>query len=395
VRASGPELGWRLLRGRKLTQWVARLAALGVAVGTAAMLVVLAGFNGLEAMVRSAYDGIHAPYTLSPAQGQHALIDLDSLRTMPEVAGLSAVVSQKALVRSDKREVLVELWGVDSAFATLSPWCANLLRGDGDSLLELDGLYAGSGVADQLLLDFSQGPDLVELLWPQAGLEDFQRQIAPVRGTFALHPQVDFAYALMPLEDLMALNPLADSAERSQVLVWPTKDAEGRDLRAALEASAPGWIAERPEEREQAMFQVLRSEGLVTTAILGFIVLIASLGLYAAASLIIIEKQGQRAMLAALGMPAEQIRAAFTWSGIWLSILGAFSGFALGAAVVGAQAKWGLLQLGDGYLVNAYPVRWDLAQSLAVLVLVGLIGSCLAWLAGRQAGSDTRLLRSA
>jgi ABC-type lipoprotein release transport system permease subunit len=35
-------LGWRLLRGRKLTQWVARLAALGVAVGTAAMLVVLA-----------------------------------------------------------------------------------------------------------------------------------------------------------------------------------------------------------------------------------------------------------------------------------------------------------------------------------------------------------------
>jgi lipoprotein-releasing system permease protein len=100
-------------------------------------------------------------------------------------------------------------------------------------------------------------------------------------------------------------------------------------------------------------------------------------------------------MLAALGMPAEQIRAAFTWSGIWLSILGAFSGFALGAAVVGAQAKWGLLQLGDGYLVNAYPVRWDLAQSLAVLVLVGLIGSCLAWLAGRQAGSDTRLLRSA
>ena len=133
MRASGPELGWRLLRGRKLTQWVARLAALGVAVGTAAMLVVLAGFNGLETMVRSAYDGIHAPYTLSPAQGQHALIDLDSLRAMPEVAGLSAVVSQKALVRSDKREVLVELWGVDSAFATLSPcWytasCSSCIR---------------------------------------------------------------------------------------------------------------------------------------------------------------------------------------------------------------------------------------------------------------------------
>ena len=66
MRASGPQLGWRLLRGRKLTQWVARLAALGVAVGTAAMLVVLAGFNGLESMVRAAYEGMHAPYTLSP-----------------------------------------------------------------------------------------------------------------------------------------------------------------------------------------------------------------------------------------------------------------------------------------------------------------------------------------
>jgi lipoprotein-releasing system permease protein len=387
-------LGWRLLRGRKLTQWVARLAALGVAVGTAAMLVVLAGFNGLESMVRAAYEGMHAPYTLSPTEGIHREVDLEALRALPEVAGLSTVVSQKALVRSEEREVLVELWGVDSNFAALSPWAAQLVRGDGDTIAELDGLYLGTGASGQLMVDFSLGPDPVELLWPQAGLEDFQRSIALVRGTFSVHPQIDYAFGIMPMAELRALRPLADSGQVSHVLVWPSDGASG-DLRAILATAAPGWTPERPEEREEAMFRVLRSEGLATTAILGFIVLLASLGLYAAASLIILEKQGQRAMLAALGMPADRIRAAFTWSGIWLTLIGAILGFTLGAAVVAAQAQWGLLKLGEGYVVDAYPVQWSVVQSLAVLALVVVIGGLLSWLAGRQAGSDTKLLRSA
>jgi lipoprotein-releasing system permease protein len=394
VRASGPQLGWRLLRGRKLTQWVARLAALGVAVGTAAMLVVLAGFNGLESMVRAAYEGMHAPYTLSPTEGIHREVDLEALRALPEVAGLSTVVSQKALVRSEEREVLVEIWGVDSNFAALSPWAAQLVRGDGDTIAELDGLYLGTGASGQLMVDFSRGPDPVELLWPQAGLEDFQRSFALVRGTFSIHPQIDYAFGIMPMAELRALRPLADSGQVSHVLVWPSDGASG-DLRAILATAAPGWTPERPEEREEAMFRVLRSEGLATTAILGFIVLLASLGLYAAASLIILEKQGQRAMLAALGMPADRIRAAFTWSGIWLTLIGAILGFTLGAAVVAAQAQWGLLKLGEGYVVDAYPVQWSVVHSLAVLALVVVIGGLLSWLAGRHAGSDTKLLRSA
>jgi lipoprotein-releasing system permease protein len=100
-------------------------------------------------------------------------------------------------------------------------------------------------------------------------------------------------------------------------------------------------------------------------------------------------------MLAALGMPADRIRAAFTWSGIWLTLIGAILGFTLGAAVVAAQAQWGLLKLGEGYVVDAYPVQWSVVQSIAVLALVVVIGGLLSWLAGRQAGSDTKLLRSA
>jgi hypothetical protein len=54
-----------------------------------------------------------------------------------------------------------------------------------------------------------------------------------------------------------------------------------------------------------------------------------------------------------------------------------------------------LLQLGEGYVVDAYPVHWDWTEALAVWVLVAGLGTLLSWLASRQAGSDTRLLRSA
>ena len=55
-------------------------------------------------------------------------------------------------------------------------------------------------------------------------------------------------------------------------------------------------------------------------------------------------------------------------------------------------------QMACGTLIGAlvgFVESVSVAQSLAVFALVVVIGGLLSWLAGRQAGSDTKLLRSA
>ena len=53
------KLGWRYLLGRRLSNGVTRAAAAGICVGTAAMIIVLSAFNGLESLVKSSFEEIH------------------------------------------------------------------------------------------------------------------------------------------------------------------------------------------------------------------------------------------------------------------------------------------------------------------------------------------------
>ena len=50
------KLGWRYLFGRRLSNGVTRAATAGISVGTAAMIIVLSAFNGLEKLIKSYKD---------------------------------------------------------------------------------------------------------------------------------------------------------------------------------------------------------------------------------------------------------------------------------------------------------------------------------------------------
>ncbi len=57
------------MRGRTLSTYVTWAAAAGVAVGTAAMIVVLSAFNGLEALVMETYASVHPDVTITSTEG--------------------------------------------------------------------------------------------------------------------------------------------------------------------------------------------------------------------------------------------------------------------------------------------------------------------------------------
>ena len=56
------KLGWRYLLWRRLSNGVTRAASAGICVGTAAMIIVLSAFNGLESLVKSSFEEILRTY---------------------------------------------------------------------------------------------------------------------------------------------------------------------------------------------------------------------------------------------------------------------------------------------------------------------------------------------
>ena len=73
---------------RRLSGTVTRSAAAGIMVGTAAMMVVLSAFNGLENLIRQNYDIVHPHVSILPLDGTGLAWDeaLDALLAHPDIA---------------------------------------------------------------------------------------------------------------------------------------------------------------------------------------------------------------------------------------------------------------------------------------------------------------------
>lgn len=116
----------RYLLAKKSTQainiisWVSMGA---IAVGAAALIVVLSVFNGFEGLVKSLYSSFYPQIKVSPEAGKTMLVPpekLDSLIQLLEVKKVARTLEEKALLKYNNEKMIVELKGVDTNYAKVT-----------------------------------------------------------------------------------------------------------------------------------------------------------------------------------------------------------------------------------------------------------------------------------
>ena len=122
---------------------------------------------------------------------------------------------------------------------------------------------------------------------------------------------------------------------------------------------------------------------------LAFILLIASFNVISTLSMLIIEKKDNLATLRSLGATTGSLRRIFLWEGWLISALGGVAGLIAGTVLCLAQQTWGFVKLnGDPseLIINAYPVRVNIADLLVVFALVLVIGFVVGFVTSRFVG---------
>lgn len=125
----------------------------------------------------------------------------------------------------------------------------------------------------------------------------------------------------------------------------------------------------------------MKTEKWAIYFILTFILIVASFNVIGSLTMLIIEKKKDISVLRSMGTDMVSIRKIFLIEGWAISIIGAFTGLALGAFICWLQQTFGLIQLkGSGsFVLDAYPVQMVLADFLLVLLTVIGIGYFAAW----------------
>ena len=388
----------RYLRGRGSANAVpllSRISMLAIAVVSAALIVIFSVLNGFTEVIESTYTAFYPDVRMTPASGKFFTPRpqlLDSIAHLPGITAVAPVLEDNALASNDEDQIIVTLKGVDSHYFAVNNVKTYIEYGD-DTVVDaaLPTTLVGKGIAARLGLDPNNDFSHVQLHYPNSKsgnlLSNPANAVSSLEartgGVFRVQGDFDEQYVLAPLPAVQHL--LQEDDRISAIEIKAAGNAE-KIKRSLQTLAGSGFKVETRYEQNHTLYGVMRTEKWATYAILLFVLLIASVNMIGALALLVLEKQRDAVILKAMGARRSTIRNIFLAEGAMWAAIGGGIGLLLGWLVCLAQQKFGLVKLGDNFLIKNYPVSMHLSDFVVVMMTVMGVGALAAIYPAAKAG---------
>jgi lipoprotein-releasing system permease protein len=340
------QVGWRYTRagrsGRRngFISFISGVSMLGIALGVAALIIVLSVMNGFQKEVRDRMLSVIAHVELFDAQGA-ALSDWRQVAEQAraavpgQVLGAAPFVSAQVLVARGEEMRGALLRGISpSEEASVTPLAAQL-QGSTFSKLKSGEWNIVLGIELARSLGVREG-DPVTVVTPggqvtPAGIVPRLKQFT-VAGTFeAGHYEYDSALALIHLDDAARLLRV-EGATGVQLKLADAQAA--REAASLIARSVPPGINVRDWTRtNRNWFDAVQLEKRLMFIILTLIVAVAAFNLVSTLVMTVTDKRADIAILRTLGASPGAIMRIFMIQGATAGIVGTAGGVALGLLV--------------------------------------------------------------
>ena len=364
----------------------------GMAIGTAALIIILSVFNGFNRLVSDSLSDVDPDIVIKPAAGKVFIPDQEAFSwayDSPSVHSMSSVLEEQAFLSYDGNQSLARVKGVDTVEEAESPLQEHLV--DGRFQLHR-GTLPLAVVGASLAWSLGLNPHFVtplEIHYPtRTGSVSLANPMGALRsvkvfpaGTFSVNAEQDAKLVLVPIETMRELLEYEEEVSSIEIHLAPGADARAM-LRELSTRLGPDYRVLDRYHQNEALFKMMRYEKLAIYLILIFVVIIIAFNIFSSLSMLIIEKKGDIETLRSLGAPEAMTRRIFLLEGWLISLLGLAIGLVVGIGIVLLQQQFGLVPMPGNYVVSAYPVvlkatdiLWTVAGVAGVGYLIALIPS--------------------
>jgi lipoprotein-releasing system permease protein len=339
-------LGWRYTRAGRATRkngfisFISGVSMLGIALGVAALIIVLSVMNGFQKEVRDRMLGVLAHIEVF-APGGAALPDLaltlKEAKAIPQVLGAAPFIAAQALLArgEDMKGAMVR--GVDPA---LEGDVTDIFAPRGGMPSVLQRLQPGAfGVVLGLDLARNLGVregDNVTLIAPSgqvtpAGVVPRLKQMTVV-GTFdSGHYEYDAGLVLLHQDDAARIFRLEGP---TGIRLKIANLHQAREVAQQLAGTLSGDLLVRDWTRtNRTWFAAVQLEKRMMFIILTLIVAVAAFNLVSTLVMTVTDKRADIAILRTLGASPRSIMGIFVVQGAMVGVIGTFSGLLLGLGV--------------------------------------------------------------
>lgn len=390
-----PFIAWRYLFARKshnVINVISGISALGMAVGTAALVLILSVYNGFDGIIRANLDDSDPDLLVKTSGGSRFVPEgpvFDTLFDSPLLSSVGSSLSEDVFVIHGDKQAVVRAKGVDFVFEEESGMARHVVMGawglhNGSQPLAALGtvlankLGANPRFRTPLTIYYPSSTGNFSPANPMASL---RKESLLAGSILSINAETDEGLLLVPIETLSSLLDCKEE-EVSAVELRFAQGLSGREkkrftktLRSEL---GSGFAVLDRYQQHAALYKMMRAEKAAIWLILAFVVFIIALNIFGSLSMLIIEKKEDIATLKAMGASDGLVRRIFILEGWMVSLLGMAAGLFCGIALALLQQHFGIVKMPGAFIVNAYPVVLKTADVLLTAVSVALIGLIIA-----------------
>jgi lipoprotein-releasing system permease protein len=353
----------------------------GIAFSTAALIIVLSVFNGLEGLLRSLYTSFDPEIKIELAKGKSfAVTDelLNKLKSIEEVEIVTEVIEDYAYVRYRDADMVVTMKGMSDNFIDQHRLDNHLV--DGELMLRKNGIqYAIIGRGVQYALSAS----IEENIFP---LQVFyiknttSRSLDPSQlyaqnslqpgGVFSIEKSYDENFIFVPLD--FARDLLNYGNKRTALEIKTQTGSNVKDVQRKISQTlGEAFRVLTNEELHKDLYRLLKIEKLFTFLALSLLILVASINIFFSLMMLALDKKKDIAILSAVGAHESIVQKIFLNEGALIAFLGATIGLLLGGGICWLQDTFGLVGMGmENAIVNSYPVKMKLTDFLSTALVI-------------------------
>ncbi len=387
----------RAKRKQTMVSVISAISMLGITAGVMALVIALALSTGFKEDVQSKIIGATSAINLLRIDGT-PLPDyqelLSRIGSVPHVTGSAPAILSQVFISSAARNQGAVLKGVDpEREKQISDFFSHVVEGD-PRALETEESPAHNGapfVTDKIMIGKQMARsmgvtigDTLKILYPMGrltplGMTASQKtmQVAAIFESGLWDLDMNWVYvSIDAARRLLSFPPGSASVIQFKTDDLDNVDAVANEIRAR---AGSGLITTTWIETNKPLFSALKLERLVLFITIGLIVFVASLNIVTTLIMMVLEKQGDIAVLMAMGANAGNIQKVFMFQGLIIGLVGTILGDLLGIGISWILNTYKLIRLeAEIYSIPYVPFHvrtWDVLLVSATALLISYLAT--------------------
>ncbi|MBE6231106.1 MAG: FtsX-like permease family protein [Bacteroidales bacterium] len=401
-----PFIAGRYLIARKshnVINIISAISAIGMAIGTAALIIILSVYNGFDSLIRSMMSNVEPDLMIKPATGKVFIPEgkaYDWIYDQTSVKNMSCVLQENVFISYEGKQGIANAKGVDWIYEDESPLRDHITNGEfflhrGDVPLTAvgAGLAYEMGINPRFLspveIYFPSRTRRISLSNPASSIESIK--VWP-SCTFAINSDIDSELIILPIEKMRELLEYEQEVSAVEIrLVEDTPHSELERLQKEISSrlGEDFKVLDRFQQNE-SLYKMMKYEKAAIYMILIFVIIIIAFNIFGSLSMLMIEKQDDIRTLSCLGAQDSLIRRIFILEGWFTSLSGLAAGLVAGIVFALLQQHFGFIKMPGHFTVQAYPVILSLSDIIMTAAGVALTGYIIALLPAATYGRKSR-----